>query len=178
MLSRKQIKRQAEALVPRDFWTPIESIEVAPALSGHKFKGSIQLGKSRRVAKPVRFDLAFDDLWDLKDIAEGICVSVGGRLYLKRAPKVNLARLQLERVLVGPVSVSPVAVPSGFEDRGWYIGLETPEGECYHNYFVHLEDLIGLLHRCVLDAQGLKRNTTAGAIAAVYHDRNERRTLQ
>lgn len=166
-----------EPLEPRAFWTPVEAISIAPALSGHKWHGSLQVGKSRRVMRSKRYTLDFDNLWDLKELCERICLDVGGHIFLRRAMLVNPQKLELAIVRAGALTDSPVAVPPDF-DTGHYLGLETLSGECYHNYFVHLEDLIQLLHRCVIDAQGFKRKTTAGAVAAVFHDKATERTLQ
>jgi hypothetical protein len=172
----KATKPQAEPEAPRVFWTPVEAIEIKPSLSGHKFHGFLQVGKSRRVMRPKRYVLDFDNIWDLKELCERICLDVGGRLFLRRAQRVRPEKLELEAVLAGPITVSPVTVPPDFEG-GFYLGLETPDGDCFHNYFVHLEDLIQLLHRVVIDAQGFKRRTAAGAVAAVFHDQRERATL-
>lgn len=177
LLIPKASKVSPTPLAPRDFWTPVEAIDITPSLSGHKFKGSIQLGKSRRCGKPKRYQLDFDNLWDLKELCERICLDLGGRIYLRRAQLVRPEKIELSHVIAGPLSVSPVTVPPDF-DAGFYIGLETPDGECYHNYFVNLEDLIQLLHRCCIDVQGFKRRTTAGSVAAVFHDQSERSTLQ
>lgn len=179
-LSLPKASKSAEPLAPRAFWTPVQAIEVAPALSGHKFHGSLQLGPSRRVKRAKRYVLDFDNLWDLKELCERICLDTGGHLLLRRAQLVQPEKLALSIVHAGVLTDSTVTIPPDF-DTGFYLGLETTAGQCYHNYFVHLEDLIQLLHRCVVDAQGFKRNTAAGAVAAVFHDHSDhsdRMTLQ
>lgn len=160
------------APAPRNAWTRIEVIDLKPALSGRKWQGSIQVGPCRLRTRSHRYAVGFDNLRDFIMALEKILIDCGGRIFRDRTPIVARARLELEQVRVYLIPEAPVKPPPDFGLDGFYMALDCPTGETYHNFFVHLEDLVQLLHRCAKDVQGLQRKTAAGAVAAVFHDQS------
>lgn len=165
MLIRKKIDPATLGDAPA-IWTPIDAIDI------NGLKGSIQVGVSRKWNTPRRYDLAFDDLWDLTEACEVITLEHGGRVYRRQSPIVARERLALEKVIACGFKSAPTSPPADWEgDRGHYLGAVMMDGErtTYHNFFVHLEDLVALLHAAVRDAQGLNAKRATAAAARTLH---------
>lgn len=161
-------KLQPEPLAPRLFWTPIEAVEIKPALSGHKFKGHINLGPSRLHPKQhKRYAVEFDNLRDLIVMLESITLDCGGRIFRARSPIVSKAKLEIEQVHACTWSECTVDKPMEAEFlEGHYLAITMMGGDVYHQWFVNVEDLVQQLHRVAMDVQGLTKSVTAGAVRA------------
>lgn len=160
-------KRKAKLLevidTPGPIWTPIEAIDI------NGLEGELVIGKCR-IRPHARYKISFDDLWDLTEACEAIVLEHGGRLYKAQAPVVNRGRLALRKVIAGPQSIAEVEKPPEWDVDGFYLQVDMGV-EQYHNFFVHLEDLVALLHRAVADAQGLKprANPMRAAVSRALH---------
>jgi hypothetical protein len=147
-------------------WTPIDAIDF------NGMKGSIQVGVSRKWNTPRRYNVAFDDLWDLTEAMEAITLEHGGRVYKAQAPVINAEKLKLERIIAGPISIAETDLPPDWTPgQGFYMRVDLADGQGtqYHNFFLHLEDLVALLHQAVRDAQGLNAKRAAAAVARTLH---------
>jgi hypothetical protein len=165
MLIKRKIK-PAELGDAPTIWTPIDAIDI------NGLAGSIQVGVSRKWNTPRRYDIAFDDLWDLVEAIEVITLEHGGRVYRRPAPIVARERLALTRVIACTAASAPVDRPPDWEgDRGFYMGtvIDDELETTYHNFFVHLEDLVALLHQAVRDAQGITPTKAAAAVGRTLH---------
>lgn len=165
MLIRKKVDPATLGDAPK-VWTPIDAIDI------NGLAGSIQVGISRKWSTPRRYDFHFDDLWDLVEALEVITLEHGGRVHTRQAPVVARERLALKKVIACPIASAPTERPPdpAFDD-GFYMGavmadkLETT----YHNFFVHLEDIVALLHQAARDAQGLTATKAAAAVSRTLH---------
>ena len=101
MLLPKATKNLGDA-PSRIKWTPIQAIHVAG------LKGWVQIPRSARYAAPKRWEFSFDNLWDLTEAIEKICIDAGGRRYQVRSHVVNAKYMALKSVTAGGVDLAEV----------------------------------------------------------------------